>query len=43
MMDTAPKKADCAKLPISNDMLVAIATKDILESDRFPHSSDAWE
>ena len=36
MMDTAPKKAPQAKLPISHDMLVAIATKAILTHYRFP-------
>ena len=36
MMETAQKKASCTKLPISDDMLVAISTKAILASYRFP-------
>ena len=43
MMETAPKKAARAKLPISDDMLVAIATKAILATYRFPRAMDAWE
>ena len=42
MMETAPKKASRAKLPISDNMLVAISTKTILASDRFPCTTDAW-
>ena len=43
MMDTAQKNYDRAKLPIYDNMLVAIATKAILAYDRFPHTNDAWE
>ena len=43
MMETAKKKAARAKLPISDDMLVDIAAKAILASDRFPCTTDAWE
>ena len=43
MMETVPKNAVQAKLPISDDMLVAIATKVIMASNRFPRSTDAWE
>ena len=43
MMETSKKKAACAKLPIYNDMLVAISTKAILASGRFLHTTDAWE
>ena len=43
MMDKATKKAAHAKLSISNGMLVAIATKSILVSDRFSRTTDAWE
>ena len=43
MMETAKKKAARAKLPISDDMLVDIAAKAILASDRFPRTTDAWE
>ena len=43
MMDKAPQKAAHAKLPISNGMLVTIATKAILVSDRFSRTTDAWE
>ena len=43
MMETAPQKAARAKLPISDDMLVAISTKAILASDCFPCITDAWE
>ena len=43
MMDKAPQKAAHAKLPISNGMLVAIATKSILVSDRFSRTTDARE
>ena len=43
MMDAAPQKADRFKLPISDNMLIAISTKAILASDRFPQATDAWE
>ena len=43
MMDMAQNNASCAKLPITNNMLVDIATKAILVSDRFPRATDAWE
>ena len=43
MMETAPKEAACANLPISNDMLVAISTKAILAYDCFPCTTGAWE
>ena len=42
MMETSQKNSDQAKLLISDDMLVAIATKDILASDRPPQATDAW-
>ena len=41
VMETAQKKTDQAKIPISDDMLVDIATKAILASNRFPRSTDA--
>ena len=43
MIETAQKKAARAKLPISDNILVSIATKAILASDRFPQTTDAWE
>ena len=43
MIEAAQKKAARAKLPISDDMLVAIATKAILVSDCFPCTTYAWE
>ena len=43
MMETSKKKAARAKLPIYDDMLVAISTKAILASGRFLHTTDAWE
>ena len=43
MMETAQKKSDWSKLPISEYMSVAIATKAILESDCLPRATDAWE
>ena len=43
MMETPPQKAARAKIPISDDMLVAIATKAILVSDCFPCTTYAWE
>ena len=43
MMETVPKNAVQAKLPISDDMLVAIATKAILASDSFPRATDSRE
>ena len=43
MMETSQKKAARAKLPISDDMLVAITTKAILASDCLSHTTDAWE
>ena len=43
MMETAPKKAACAKLPISNDMLAAIYPKATMASDYFPRTSYAWK
>ena len=43
MMETAQKKSDWSKLPISEYMSVAIATKAILASDCFPRATDAWE
>ena len=42
-METSKKKAARAKLPIYDDMLVAISTKAILASGRFLHTTDAWE
>ena len=41
MMETAQKKAARAKIPISDDMLVAIVTKAVMASDRFLRSTDA--
>ena len=43
MIETAPKTAACAKLSISDDMLVAISTRVILVSDCLPRATDAWE
>ena len=43
MMETSQNKAAHTKLPISDDMLVAISTKAILASNRFPQATDAWE
>ena len=42
-METAPQKAARAKLPISDNMLVAISTRSTLASDSFPRTTDAWE
>ena len=41
MIETSPKKAVHTKLPISDDILVAISTKSILASDCFPRTIDA--
>ena len=43
MMEMDQNNAARTKLPISNDMLVSIATKSILVSDRFPRATGAWE
>ena len=43
MMEKAQNKTAQAKLPISDDILVGIATKAILASDHFPRAADAWE
>ena len=43
MMEKTQKKTAQAKLPISDDILVGIATKAILASDRFPPAAVAWE
>ena len=43
MMETSQNKAAHTKLPISDDMLVAISTKAILASNSFPQATDAWE
>jgi hypothetical protein len=43
MLEDAQLKAKRAKLPITNETLVAIATKAILSTNGFPRTTDAWE
>ena len=43
MTETAQKKAARANIPISDNTLVAIATKAILASDSFSQATDEWE
>ena len=42
-LETGQKKALRAKFPISDDMLVAIATKAVLADDAYPRTTEVWE
>ena len=43
MLKYAQKKAPCAHFPIIGDILVAIATKDVLVANHFPRMTKTWE
>ena len=42
-MEELQKKSLRADLPIADEMLLAIATKAVLASDRYPCTTDVWE
>ena len=42
-MEELQKKSLRAELPIADEMLLAIATKAVLASDRYPRTTDVWE
>ena len=42
-LEKAQKQAEIAEMPIAEATLVMMATKDMLETERYPKADDVWE
>ena len=42
-LEKAQKQAERAEMPIADATLVVMATKDMLETERYPKADDVWE